>query len=63
MEVTPPKDGASKWKSLLYLFIIALLAIYASISCSSLRYGSKVCDKDGNCSIQWYDSTIIHKLN
>lgn len=61
MEIIPPKDGSSKLKYLLYLLIIALIAVYTAISCTSLRYGSKVCDKDGNCSVEWYDSTVVSK--
>lgn len=61
MEITPPKDSSSKWKYILYLLIIALIAIYTAISCTSLRYGSKTCDGNGNCSVNWYDSTVISK--
>lgn len=60
--VTPPPAGSSKLKIAIYVIIVALIAIYAFVSCSSLRRVYHHCDPESGCTTYIYDSTIINKI-
>lgn len=60
--LTPPSESSSKLKIALYVLIVALIAIYAFVSCSSLRHIYHHCDSDNGCTTYVYDSTVISKI-